>query len=462
MDFGLGALAEWYLENLNYGTVTLLMGIESSFIPFPSEVVIPPAAWKAAQIDGGMNVYMVLLFATLGSLLGALVNYVLAYLLGRPIVYSFANSRWGHLCLIDEAKVKKAEAYFDKHGSMATLIGRFIPAIRQLISIPAGLARMNLLKFMSFTFIGAGIWNAVLVGLGYAIAKANPDMTMDQLESTVGLYSAEIGYVLIGALGVLAICLFIKYLKKKDKKMKHFGIIGYPLSSSFSQKFFNEKFAKENIDAFYDLHPIEDIEKFRDLVTEIDFCGMNVTIPYKQQVIPFLNSLDETAEQIGAVNVIKFVRKDGQQTLTGYNTDAIGFENSLKPLLKPWHTKALVLGTGGASKAVAYVLKKNGIDFRFVSRTPKNGQFSYEDINADIMAEYTLIVNCTPLGMYPVDACPDIPYECITDKHLLYDLIYNPAKTLFLEKGEKQGATIKNGLEMLHGQAVAAWKIWNE
>ena len=244
--------------------------------------------------------------------------------------------------------------------------------------------------------------------------------------------------------------------------MIHFGIIGYPLSSSFSQKFFNEKFAKENIDAFYDLHPIEDIEKFRDLVTEIDFCGMNVTIPYKQQVIPFLNSLDETAEQIGAVNVIKFVKKDGQQTLTGYNTDAIGFENSLKPLLKPWHTKALVLGTGGASKAVAYVLRKNGIDFRFVSRTPKDGQFSYEDINADIMAEYTLIVNCTPLGMYPVDACPDIPYECITDKHLLYDLIYNPAKTLFLEKGEKQGATIKNGLEMLHGQAVAAWKIWNE
>lgn len=449
------------MDNLNYGTVTLLMGVESSFIPFPSEIVIPPAAFNAFHEPESMNVWLLIVFATLGSLLGAMFNYILAYLLGRPIVYRFANSRWGHLCLIDEIKVRKAEKYFDDHGAVATLIGRFIPAIRQLISVPAGLARMSLKQFALFTAIGSGLWNSVLVALGYWLAQANPDKDKEWIKLTVAHYSSEIGSIFVVAVIVAAIYFFIKHIKKKDKKMKHYGLIGYPLSSSFSQKFFNEKFKKENINAFYDLYAIDNIEKFRNLVSETDFYGMNVTIPYKQEVIPFLNTLDDTAKEIGAVNVIKFTRQNGTQTLRGYNTDAIGFENSLKPLLKPWHNKALVLGTGGASKAVAYVLKKNNIDFKFVSRTPKEGQLSYNDINDDVMQDRLLIVNCTPLGMYPVDKCPDIPYDKITDRHLLYDLIYNPEVTLFLQKGREKGATIKNGLEMLHGQAVAAWEIWN-
>lgn len=244
--------------------------------------------------------------------------------------------------------------------------------------------------------------------------------------------------------------------------MKKFGLIGFPLSSSFSRKYFTEKFDKESIDAQYNLYPIENVDLLKNLVKDNDLCGLNVTIPYKQQVIPLLDELDETASQIGAVNVIKFIRKNNTLTLKGYNSDAIGFEQSLLPLLQSQHKKALVLGTGGASKAVSYILKKNGIEVTFVSRTPKEGQISYQEITSQIMAEYKLIVNCTPLGMYPVDACPDIPYECLTSEHLLYDLIYNPEKTLFLEKGEQFGAKIKNGMDMLVGQAVAAWNIWNE
>lgn len=244
--------------------------------------------------------------------------------------------------------------------------------------------------------------------------------------------------------------------------MKHYGLIGYPLSSSFSKTYFNNKFAKDGIDAQYDLYSLENINMFPTLVEATIFFGLNVTIPYKQQVMQYLDCLDDTASKIGAVNVIQFKRKNGTQILKGYNTDAIGFENSLKPLLKPWHKKALVLGTGGASKAVAYILQKNNIEFNFVSRTEKENQFTYEMLDKDLMEDRTLIVNATPLGMYPVDAFPNIPYQFLDKRHLLYDLIYNPAKTLFLEKGEQQGATIKNGAEMLEGQAVAAWKIWNE
>lgn len=243
--------------------------------------------------------------------------------------------------------------------------------------------------------------------------------------------------------------------------MKHFGIIGYPLSSSFSKGYFNDKFEKENIDANYELHPIENIDLFSSLIKDLQFSGMNVTIPYKQQVMPLLTELDETASEIGAVNVIKFDYSDGKICTKGYNTDAIGFETSLLPLLKAHHNKALILGTGGASKAVAYVLKKNNIEFKFVSRNKAENQFCYEELTQELMEEYSLIINTTPLGMYPIDSCPAIPYEYINSKHLLYDLVYNPAKTVFLEKGEKNGAVIKNGLEMLYGQADAAWIIWN-
>ena len=208
------AFIQWCLEHLNYWTITLLMTIESSFIPFPSEVVVPPAAWKAASNDS-MNVYLVVLFATIGANIGALINYYLAKWLGRPIVYKFANSRFGHMCLIDEAKVRHAEEYFDKHGAMSTFVGRLIPAVRQLISIPAGLARMKLSTFLLYTTLGAGIWNAILAAIGYYLAGVPGIETEEQLLAQVNKYSHEIGYVFI-AIGVFIVAFLIyKGCKKK-------------------------------------------------------------------------------------------------------------------------------------------------------------------------------------------------------------------------------------------------------
>lgn len=202
---------QWCLDNLNYWTITLLMAIESSFIPFPSEVVVPPAAYKAAA-TGELNIWLVIFFATVGAMIGAIINYYLALWLGKPIVYKFANSRFGHMCLLDQEKVETAEKFFNKHGAIATFIGRLVPAVRQLISIPAGLAKMNLLKFMAFTALGAGIWNGVLAALGWYLEAIVPE---DQLISTVSKYSHEIGYVII-ALVVLALCYIIyKGVKKK-------------------------------------------------------------------------------------------------------------------------------------------------------------------------------------------------------------------------------------------------------
>lgn len=198
------AFIEWCLEHLNYWTITLLMAIESSFIPFPSEVVVPPAAWLAADPASGLNVYLVVLFATLGAMIGALINYSLAMWLGRPIIYKFANSRFGHMCLIDEPAVKKAEAYFDERGALSTFIGRLIPAVRQLISIPAGLARMKMSTFLIFTALGAGIWNAILAALGWYLSKVPGIETKQQLIERVTEYSSEIGYFFI-ALGVFIV-----------------------------------------------------------------------------------------------------------------------------------------------------------------------------------------------------------------------------------------------------------------
>ena len=237
--------------------------------------------------------------------------------------------------------------------------------------------------------------------------------------------------------------------------MRHYGIIGFPLLHSFSAKYFNEKFATEHIEAEYSLYPtgIEDLRlKIEDLLDSLD--GFNVTLPYKQAIIPFLDRLDETAQAIGAVNVV--------YKRVGYNTDCLGFMESIKPLLRAYDNKALVLGTGGASKAACYGLRKLGITPTLVSRNPKEGQLGYKDLTPEIMAEHTIIVNCTPLGMYPdVSSCPDIPYDLITARHLLFDCVYNPDQTLFLQKGKAQGATIQNGIGMLYGQAKEAWKIWN-
>ena len=206
------AFIQWCLDHLNYWTITLLMAIESSFIPFPSEVVVPPAAYKAAGGNSDLNVYLVVLFATIGANIGAIINYYLAYFVGRPIVYKFANSRLGHMCLLDQEKVETAEKFFNKHGAVATFIGRLVPAVRQLISIPAGLAKMGIAKFIAFTALGAGIWNSVLAALGWYLEAIVPE---DQLISTVTEYSHEIGYVII-AVVVLALAYIIyKGVKKQ-------------------------------------------------------------------------------------------------------------------------------------------------------------------------------------------------------------------------------------------------------
>ena len=247
--------------------------------------------------------------------------------------------------------------------------------------------------------------------------------------------------------------------------MDKYGLIGYPLKHSFSIVYFNEKFQSENIDAEYVNFEIPRIEDFMEVIDENpNLCGLNVTIPYKEQVIPYLDELDKDTAKIGAVNVIKIIRQPkGKVKLVGFNSDIIGFTQSIEPLLQPYHKKALILGTGGASKAIYHGLLNLGVKPTYVSRTKKSDAvLTYQELTPEIMEENTVIVNCTPVGMYPkVDFCPDIPYEQLTSKHLLYDLLYNPDESLFMKKGQARGATVKNGLEMLLLQAFAAWEIWH-
>jgi len=244
--------------------------------------------------------------------------------------------------------------------------------------------------------------------------------------------------------------------------VKKFGLIGYPLSHSFSQKYFTEKFRKENIhDCVYENFSLPDIEQISSiLISEPQLQGLNVTIPYKEKIIPFLHFKNDVVEKTGACNCIKI--KNGK--LYGYNTDVIGFEISLKKKLKDYHKHALILGTGGAAKAVEYVMKKSGIDYKFVSRkVSSDNTINYGDLDESIIQSNTLIINTAPIGMYPnVDAYPNIPYHALTAKHYLFDLIYNPEKTMFLQKGEEHGAAIQNGHEMLIIQAEESWRIWNE
>ncbi len=247
--------------------------------------------------------------------------------------------------------------------------------------------------------------------------------------------------------------------------MDKYGLIGYPLHHSFSQGYFNEKFRAENIDAEYVNFEIPTIKDFPNIIEDNpNLKGLNVTIPYKEQVIPYLEDLSDDAKAIGAVNVIKFILdKSGKKAkLVGYNSDVIGFRQSLEPLLEEHHRSALILGTGGASKAVLRGLENLGLTSQFVSRERSENIIHYEDITPQIMEKYTVIVNCTPVGMYPkINECPNIPYELLTTKHLLYDLLYNPNETLFLKKGKEHGAKVKNGLEMLLLQAFAAWEFWH-
>lgn len=241
--------------------------------------------------------------------------------------------------------------------------------------------------------------------------------------------------------------------------MRLYGLIGYPLGQSFSKKYFTEKFLNEGItNATYELFELENIQQFPSLLQTHSLSGINVTIPYKQEVMAYLDELDEEAEAIGAVNCIKVA--NGK--LKGFNTDAPAFERSLKTLLQPFHNKALVLGTGGAAKAVMHVLKKLQIEYLCVSRTRKHDVITYDELTPEIMQSHLLVINCSPLGSFPkVDAAPQIPYDQLTQKHYLYDLVYNPPLTLFLQKGQERGAAIKNGYDMLVGQAELGWKIWN-
>ena len=278
--------------------------------------------------------------------------------------------------------------------------------------------------------------------------------------------------------------------------MTTYGLIGYPLGHSFSRKFFTEKFEKEGIDAQYLNFEIPSIEEFPEIIkNNPELRGLNVTIPYKQQVMQYLDDISEEAKAIGAVNVVRIERPSpqpspimGRETmrnagnkpdglpikgdmseglrgsLIGYNSDVIGFVESICPLLKVHHKKALILGTGGASKAIRYGLEeKLGMETLFVSRKAHEGMITYEKVTAEVMREYEGIVNCSPVGMYPhVDECPALPYEAMNENNLLYDLVYNPLETLFMKKGAEQGATVKNGLEMLHLQAIASWKFWEK
>lgn len=243
--------------------------------------------------------------------------------------------------------------------------------------------------------------------------------------------------------------------------MKLYGLIGYPLIQSFSKKYFTEKFIQEAItDCLFELFPIDDINLFPGLVAaNKNLRGLAVTIPYKEKVIPFLTSLDDEAKAIGAVNCICVYGS----TLKGYNTDVRGFEKSFLPLLKKNHDRALVLGTGGASKAVQFVLKKLGIEYLLVSRQRSEHTISYDDLDEKYMQTYPVIINCTPVGMVPNEQnVPAIPYEYIGAEHYLYDLIYKPAETKFLQEGKKRGATVKNGYEMLIIQAEENWRLWNQ
>lgn len=242
--------------------------------------------------------------------------------------------------------------------------------------------------------------------------------------------------------------------------MKIYGLIGKNIDYSFSRSYFGKKFDREKINAEYRNFDLEKIEEFKEVLKTSNLGGMNVTIPYKQEIIPYLDRLDEDARLIGAVNTIKI---EEDQSLTGYNTDFFGFSESLKPYLKPLHEKALILGTGGASKAVAYALEKLGIQYQFVSRKGGENRRTYDQLDAEILQQHLLIINCTPLGTFPeIQQHPEIPFQHLTSAHLVYDLIYNPPVTALMEQAEKQGASAVNGLRMLELQAEKAWEIWNK
>ncbi len=247
--------------------------------------------------------------------------------------------------------------------------------------------------------------------------------------------------------------------------MEKYGLIGYPLGHSFSISYFNQRFQDEGIDAVYENFEIPSIEALDEVIgANPELKGLNVTIPYKEKVIPYLDSITPEARAIGAVNVIKVTHEGRNTKLKGFNSDVIGFTKSIEPMLeKKWHKKALILGTGGASKAINFGLRHLGLETVFVSRYERPDTIQYDKITPDVVKEYNVIVNCTPLGMYPkTEECPQLPYEAMDSHTILYDLIYNPDETLFMKRGAQYGAQTKNGLEMLLLQAFASWEFWHE
>jgi shikimate dehydrogenase len=248
-------------------------------------------------------------------------------------------------------------------------------------------------------------------------------------------------------------------MEEIEKRRHRFGLVGKDISYSFSKGYFTEKFEQLGLSNHsYENFDLEEITAFKNINTQKDISGLNVTIPYKEAIIPYLDKLDGAAKAIGAVNTIKFT-KDGS---IGYNTDAYGFKASLAPLLKEYHKKALILGTGGASKAIAFVLMELGIEYQYVSRNPSKNQLNYSDLKAVHFKEFQVVVNCSPVGTYPnINEKPRIPYSFFNQTHILFDLIYNPQETAFLSSGKEKGATVQNGLPMLKHQAEKAWEIWN-
>ena len=247
--------------------------------------------------------------------------------------------------------------------------------------------------------------------------------------------------------------------------MDKYGLIGFPLGHSFSISYFNQRFQDEGIDAVYENYEIPNIDALAEILdSNPELKGLNVTIPYKEKVVPFLDSISPEARAIGAVNVIRVTHRGNKTELKGFNSDVIGFTKSIEPMLdKKWHQKALILGTGGASKAINFGLKSLGLETVFVSRYERPDTIQYERITPEVIKEYNVIVNCTPLGMYPkTDECPNLPYEAMDNHTILYDLIYNPDQTLFMRKGAEYGAEVKNGLEMLLLQAFASWEFWHQ
>ena len=247
--------------------------------------------------------------------------------------------------------------------------------------------------------------------------------------------------------------------------MDKYGLIGYPLGHSFSISYFNQKFQDESIDAVYENFEIPDIDLLNEVVdSNPNLKGLNVTIPYKEKVMQYLDTISPEARSIGAVNVIRITHDGSSTKLKGYNSDVIGFTQSIEPMLdKKWHKKALILGTGGASKAIDYGLRNLGLETVFVSRYERPNTIQYDKISPDVIKEYNVVVNCTPVGMYPkTEECPLLPYEAMDSHTILYDLIYNPDETLFMKRGAEHGAQVKNGLEMLLLQAFASWEFWHE